>query len=55
MARAIICGKPEMKIGEIAIVATLISELPPATFRSTERRSLPPATLWRSELATCSL
>ena len=38
MARAIICGKLEMKIGEIAIVATLKSELPPATLWSTERR-----------------
>ena len=41
VARAIICGKPEMKIGEIAIVAALKSELPPVT-------------LWPSELATCS-
>ena len=38
VARAIICGKPEMRIGEIDIVATLKSELPPATLRSTERR-----------------
>ena len=39
VARAIICGKPEMRIGEIAIVAALKSELPPATLWSTERRS----------------
>ena len=38
VARAIICGKPEMKTGETTIVATLKSELPPATLRSTERR-----------------
>ena len=38
MARAIICGKPEMRIGEIAIVATLKSELPLATLWSTEGR-----------------
>ena len=38
VARAIICGKPEMRIGEIAIVAALKSELPPVTLWSTERR-----------------
>ena len=38
VARAIICGKPEMRFGEIAIVATLKSELPLATLWSTERR-----------------
>ena len=38
VVRAIICGKSEMKIGEATIVATLKSELPPATLRSTERR-----------------
>ena len=36
MAKAIICGKPEMRIGEIAIVAALKSELPPVTLWSTE-------------------
>jgi len=38
VARAIICGKPEMRLGEIDIMATLKSELPPATLWSTERR-----------------
>ena len=33
VARAIICSKPEMKNGETTIVATLKSELPPATLR----------------------
>ena len=37
VVRAIICGKPEMRIGEIDIMATLKSELPPATLWSTER------------------